>query len=155
MSYICRKRQRCWNINFFNKVINGLLAVDVKIDEKDKALILLSSLPQSYDHIITIILYSKETLILEEVTSISYQMRSRKGQIKRSRKDQVWWSREGKKAEKEEKVQARQRHVLQGRSLKELLEASTIVIERERASCGGRSSRWCWHRSINGFLCWR
>ena len=78
------------HLNFFNKVINELLGVDVKIDKEDKALILLSSLPQSYDHIITIILYSKETLILEEVTSISYQMRSRKGQIKRSRKDQVW-----------------------------------------------------------------
>ena len=75
---------------FFNKIINELLTVNIKIDKEEKALILLSSLPQSYDHIITIILYSKETLILEEVTSISYLMRSRKGQIKRSRKDQVW-----------------------------------------------------------------
>ena len=32
-------------LNFFNKIINELLAVDVKIDEEDKALILLSSLP--------------------------------------------------------------------------------------------------------------
>ena len=55
-------------LNFFNKVINELLTVDVKIDEKDKALILLSSLPKSYDHIITIMLYGKKTLILEEVT---------------------------------------------------------------------------------------
>ena len=35
------------HLNFFNKVISELLAVDVKIDEEDKALILLSSL-QSY-----------------------------------------------------------------------------------------------------------
>jgi len=56
------------HLNFFNKVINELLAVDVKIDEKDKALILFSSLPQSYDHIVTIMLYGKKTLILEEVT---------------------------------------------------------------------------------------
>ena len=42
--------------------------IDVKIDEEDKALILLSSLSQSYDHIITTILYGKKTLILEEVT---------------------------------------------------------------------------------------
>jgi len=35
------------HLNFFNKVINELLAVDVKIDEEDKALILLSSLPES------------------------------------------------------------------------------------------------------------
>ena len=57
------------HINFFNKVISELLAVDVKIDEEDKALILLSSFPESYDHIVTIMLYSKEALILEEVTS--------------------------------------------------------------------------------------
>ena len=56
-------------LNFFNEVINELLAVDVKIDEENKALILLSSLSESYDHIVTIMLYSKDTLILEEVTS--------------------------------------------------------------------------------------
>jgi len=32
-------------LNFFNKVINELLVVDVKIDEKDKTLIVLSLLP--------------------------------------------------------------------------------------------------------------
>ena len=36
------------HLNFINKVISELLAVDVKINEKDKALILISSLPQSY-----------------------------------------------------------------------------------------------------------
>ena len=39
------------HLNFFNKIIIDLLAVDVKINEEDKALILLSSLPQSYDHL--------------------------------------------------------------------------------------------------------
>ena len=57
------------HLNFFNKVISELLAIDVKINEEDKALILLSSLSQSYDHIITIMLYGKKTLILEEVKS--------------------------------------------------------------------------------------
>jgi len=33
------------HLNFFKKIISELLAIDVKIDEKDKALILLSSLP--------------------------------------------------------------------------------------------------------------
>jgi len=45
------------HLKFFNKAISILLAVDVKIDEEDKALILLSSLPQSYDHIIITMLY--------------------------------------------------------------------------------------------------
>ena len=54
------------NLNFFN---NKLLAVDVKIDEEDKMLILLNSFPQTYDHIVTTMLDGKETLILEKVTS--------------------------------------------------------------------------------------
>ena len=33
------------HLNFFKKVISEFLAVDVKIDEEDKVLILLSSLP--------------------------------------------------------------------------------------------------------------
>jgi len=56
------------HLSFFNKVISELLAVDIKIDEEDKT-ILLSSLLQSYDHIVTIMLYGTETLILEEVMS--------------------------------------------------------------------------------------
>jgi len=51
-------------LNFFNEVINELLAIDVKIDEENKAFILLSSLPESYYHIVTTILYSKKILIL-------------------------------------------------------------------------------------------
>ena len=38
------------HLNFFNKVISELLAVNVKIDEENKALILLSSLLESYDY---------------------------------------------------------------------------------------------------------
>ena len=57
------------HLNFFNKVISELLPVDVKSDEEDKALILVSSLLESYNHIVTTILYGKEILILEEVTS--------------------------------------------------------------------------------------
>ena len=48
------------HLNFFNKVISKLLAVDVKIDEKDKTLILLSSLQESYGHIVTTMLYVRK-----------------------------------------------------------------------------------------------
>jgi len=57
------------HLNFFNKVISELVAVVVKINEEDNALILLSSLSQSYNHNITTMLYGKETLILKEVTA--------------------------------------------------------------------------------------
>ena len=40
------------HLSFFNKIISEILAVDVKIDEENKALILLSSFLQSYDHIV-------------------------------------------------------------------------------------------------------
>jgi len=75
------------HLNFFSKVIRELLAVDVKIDEEDKALILLSSLPESYNHIITTMLYDKETLILEEVTStlLSNEIRKTPNQEEQTR----------------------------------------------------------------------
>ena len=56
-------------LNFFKKVISELLTVDVKIDEEDKASILLSLLPKSYNHIVITMLYGKKIFILKEVTS--------------------------------------------------------------------------------------
>jgi len=45
-----------------------LLALHFKLEEEeDKALLLLSSLPSSYDHLATTIMYGKETLELEDV----------------------------------------------------------------------------------------
>ena len=66
------------HLNFFNKVISELQTVDVKIDEENKALICLSSLSRSYDHIVTTILYGKKNLILEEVTSTFLSIKIRK-----------------------------------------------------------------------------
>jgi len=43
------------------------LALEVKLEEEDKALLLLCSLPLSYDHSATIIMYEKKTLELEDV----------------------------------------------------------------------------------------
>ena len=59
------------HLNFFNKVINELLVVDVKID-KDKTLILFNSLLESYDHIVTTMLYDKETFILEITSTFQF-----------------------------------------------------------------------------------
>jgi len=76
-------------LSFFNKVISELLVVDVKINEEDKALILLSSLSQLYDHFITIMLYGKKTLILEEVTSTLLSNENRKRPNQEERHDRV------------------------------------------------------------------
>jgi hypothetical protein len=40
----------------------------VKIEEEDKMILLLASLPCSYDHMLTTLSYGKKTLELEEVT---------------------------------------------------------------------------------------
>jgi len=43
------------------------LALEVILEEEDKTLLLLSSLRSSYDHLVTIIMYGKEALELEDV----------------------------------------------------------------------------------------
>ena len=42
------------------------MSLEVKLEEEDKALLLLSSLPQSYDHLETTIMYRNETLELKD-----------------------------------------------------------------------------------------
>src|SRR3954465_6087319 len=37
------------HLNLFNKIVSDLLALEVKLEEEDKALLLLGSLPHNYD----------------------------------------------------------------------------------------------------------
>ena len=67
-------------------------------------MILFSSLSQSYDHIITIMLYGKETLILEEVRSTLLSNEIKKRPNQEEHEGWVWWSQEGNEEEKERKV---------------------------------------------------
>jgi len=55
------------HLNTFNRILSDLLALEVKLEEEDKAILLHYSLPSSYDHLATTIMYSKETLELEDV----------------------------------------------------------------------------------------
>lgn len=54
----------------FNKIILDLKNVDVRIEEEDQAIILLSSLPKIYEHIVDTMLYGKQTLTMTEVKSV-------------------------------------------------------------------------------------
>jgi len=54
-------------LNAFNKILSDLLALKVKLEEEDKALLLLSSLLSSYNHLATTIMYGNDTLELEDV----------------------------------------------------------------------------------------
>ena len=53
------------HLNAFTRILSDLLALEVKLEE-DKALLLLCSLPSSYDHLATII-YDKEAIELENI----------------------------------------------------------------------------------------
>ena len=57
------------HINNFNKCITQLLSVEVKIDEEDKAVILLASLSKSYETLVTTLLVGKTTLTVDEVST--------------------------------------------------------------------------------------
>ena len=52
----------------FNKIIDNLENVDVKMEDEDQPIILLSALPKSYDHFVDAMLYGREqSLTLEEI----------------------------------------------------------------------------------------
>ncbi|GFS42004.1 hypothetical protein Acr_00g0077610 [Actinidia rufa] len=69
------------HMNVFNGYLDQLRKVDVKIDEEDKALLLLTSLPNSYDTLVTTLLYEKDTVSLEQVQSslVSHCTQKRSG----------------------------------------------------------------------------
>jgi len=46
------------------------MKVDVKIDDEDRAIILLCSLPRSYEHLITTLTYGKEDIKVEDIVAV-------------------------------------------------------------------------------------
>nr|GEZ99349.1 retrovirus-related Pol polyprotein from transposon TNT 1-94 [Tanacetum cinerariifolium] len=57
------------HIDEFNKLIGDLANIDVDINDEDQALMLLTSLPPSYDNFVETLLYGREWLTLEDVLS--------------------------------------------------------------------------------------
>ena len=55
------------HIDSFNKAVIDLETVDVKISDEDKAILLLSSLPKSYEHFVDTLLYGRESLTMKDV----------------------------------------------------------------------------------------
>ena len=66
------------HINVFNQIISDMNQVGVKFEEEDMALMLLNSLPESYDILGTTLMWGKETLELEEITSALLAFNQRK-----------------------------------------------------------------------------
>ena len=57
------------HLNAFNMLITQLSNLGVNLLEEDKAILLLASLPTSFNHLVTTLMYGNGTLELEEVTS--------------------------------------------------------------------------------------
>nr|GEX02178.1 hypothetical protein [Tanacetum cinerariifolium] len=55
------------HIDEFNKIVLDLANIEVKFENKDLALLLLTSLPASYEHFVDTLLYGREALTLEDV----------------------------------------------------------------------------------------
>src|SRR3954464_8670627 len=57
------------HLDAFNSIIMDLGNVDIKVDSEDQALILLCSLPKLYDVFVDTLLYGKDSISLEDVSS--------------------------------------------------------------------------------------
>jgi hypothetical protein len=55
------------HINSFNALINDLSRIDVQFSEEDRALLLLASFPDSYEHFVTTLMFGKTTLKFNEI----------------------------------------------------------------------------------------
>lgn len=60
------------NLDEFTKLVDNLEALEIKIEEEDQAIFFLNSLPKQYDHLKDTLKYGKETLSLDEVTSVAF-----------------------------------------------------------------------------------
>ncbi|EMS60458.1 Retrovirus-related Pol polyprotein from transposon TNT 1-94 [Triticum urartu] len=66
-------------MNAFNQVVTDLARLGATVDDEDMAILLLCSLPSSYDHLITTLTHGKETIKNEDITAalLSYDMRKK------------------------------------------------------------------------------
>jgi len=68
------------HLNVFKRLRDQLGRVDVKVEEEDLTLLLLTSLPDSFEHMVTTVLYGKDSLQIGEIESalLSYEKLRRK-----------------------------------------------------------------------------
>ncbi|GJX30461.1 hypothetical protein Tco_0238540 [Tanacetum coccineum] len=55
------------HIDEFNKLILELMNIDIEIGDEDHALMLLTSLPSSYENFVETLFYGRESLTMEDV----------------------------------------------------------------------------------------
>ncbi|KAI3414477.1 uncharacterized protein J3R85_016223 [Psidium guajava] len=55
------------HLDEFNKIVLDMKNLDIKLDDEDQALIVLCSLPASYENFVNSMLYGRESITLEDV----------------------------------------------------------------------------------------
>ena len=79
------------HINVFKQIISDLNRVDVKFEEEDMTLILVNSLLESYDNLVsTTLMWGKETLELEEIIGALLAFNQMKKDSDGSRMKGLW-----------------------------------------------------------------
>ena len=61
------------HLSHLQKILTDLLSVGEKVEEKTRALVLLVSLPPSYESLVTAFLVGKSTIKMDEVTAAILQ----------------------------------------------------------------------------------
>uniref|UniRef100_A0A453RW19 CCHC-type domain-containing protein n=1 Tax=Aegilops tauschii subsp. strangulata TaxID=200361 RepID=A0A453RW19_AEGTS len=97
------------HVNAFNQLVMDLARLDVKIEDEDKALLLVS-LPPSYEHLVITLTHGKTTVNNEEVTAalLGHELRKQKNATDESTQDlglavKGYQLRKGEEAEKKKK----------------------------------------------------
>ncbi|GKG22124.1 hypothetical protein Tco_0384719, partial [Tanacetum coccineum] len=55
------------HIDEFNKLILDLANIDIEIEDEDRAFMLLTSLPSSYENFVDTLLYGRKSFTMEDV----------------------------------------------------------------------------------------
>jgi hypothetical protein len=71
------------HINVFSQMVTDPEQLGVKIETEDKAIILLCSLPSSYEHVVTTLTYDKESIKVEDIiaTLLAQELRIKNGAV--------------------------------------------------------------------------
>jgi hypothetical protein len=73
------------HITLFNQLVAYLLNLDVKFEDEDFTLMVLSSLPDEFEHLETTLLHGKENVSLDAVCSTLYSHELKKQDKKKNR----------------------------------------------------------------------